>query len=194
MFRALCMLVCLLLAAVGCRGGAGGSGQVGGPDTPAADAGPIDAPDAGRDAGLPDAGPPPPDPHKVGGLGHGPWPLAAITVYGTAQGLLERPISASTDEAENLWVVTTRALYLMRPGDRTFRRYTAADGLHVGPGWTDPPDFTFVAGGKGSAPAQPEIPGKRPAIPPTIGQAFIGYFAHETSGPNAHRTEDPAAH
>jgi hypothetical protein len=108
----------------------------------------------------------------------GPWPAAPITVYGSAQGLLEAPISASTDEAENIWVVTGRALYLLRPGDKTFRRYTAADGLHVGPGWTEPPDFTLVTGGR-------------------AGECFVGYYAHDTHYPpdkNAHTDLDPVAH
>ena len=140
------------------------------------DAGPADAGPA--DAGPADAGPPPPDPHRVGGLGLGPWPAAPITVYGSAQGLLEAPISASTDEAENIWVVTGRALYLLRPGDKTFRRYTAADGLHVGPGWTEPPDFTLVTGGR-------------------AGECFVGYYAHDTHYPpdkDAHTDLDPVAH
>ncbi|MFL5359828.1 MAG: hypothetical protein ACJ78U_02585 [Myxococcales bacterium] len=195
-----------MLAVVACRGGvAGGEAEVGPPGPlgspppdPGADGGtvnpaPVPAP---PDPGPPVVTPPPPDPHKVGGLGAGPWPVAPITVYGSAQGLLERPISASTDEAENLWVVTTRALYLMRPGEGTFRRYTAADGLHVGPGWTEPPDFTFVAGGKGVAAPRPEIPGKRGPIPATIGQAFIGYYAHDThepQNPGAHTNVDPIA-
>jgi hypothetical protein len=122
--------------------------------------------------------PPPPDPHRVGGLGAGPWPTAPITVYGSAQGLFEAPVSASTDEAENIWVVTNRALYLLAPGEKTFRRYTAADGLHVGPGWTEPPDFTFVVGG-------------------SAGECFVGYYAHDTHYPpdlNAHMYTDPIAH
>jgi hypothetical protein len=147
------------------------------------DAGPDDGgtPDAGSpDAGSPDAGSPDagPDPHKIGGLREGPWPLAPITVYDSAQGLFEAPISASTDEAENLWVVTNRALYLLRPGDKTFRRYTAADGLHYGPGWTDGPDITLVVGGR-------------------AGECFIGYYAHDTHNPpvkNAHMIDDPIAH
>src|SRR5436305_10098184 len=203
MGRCVRLLVCML-AVVSCRGGVpGGDAEVGPPGAPAPDPGPdggtVDPPPPVQtpDAGPPVITPPPPDPHQVGGLGAGPWPVANLTVYGSAQGLLERPISASTDEAENLWVVTTRALYLMRPGDRTFRRYTAADGLHVGPGWTEPPDFTFVAGGKGVAAPQPEIPGKRGPIPATIGQAFVGYYAHDTHEPQmpgAHTDVDPIAH
>ena len=97
MMRAVRLLAWLFVAAaVGCRGGPGGGGEVG--TTP--DAGPVDpgppvgTPDAGP-IGTPDAGPPLPDPHKVGGLGAGPWPVAPLTVYGSAQGLHERPISAA---------------------------------------------------------------------------------------------------
>src|SRR4051812_35859360 len=189
MGRCVRLLVCMLTV-VGCRGGVpGGDAEVGPPGAPAPDPGPdggtVDPPPPVQtpDAGPPVVMPPPPDPHKVGGLGAGPWPVAPITVYGSAQGLLERPISASTDEAENLWVVTTRALYLMRPGDRIFRRYTAADGLHVGPGWTEPPDFTFVAGGKGAAAARPAIAGKRDAVSTTTWQTLIRYHTRATPPP-----------
>ena len=159
-----------------------GAPDAGSPDAGSPDAGVPDAglPDAGPpDAGPPDAGPPAPDAHKIGGLGAGPWPAAPLTLYGTAQGLLESPISASTDEAENLWVVSHAALYLLTPGARNFRRFTAADGLHVGPGWTEPPDITMVAGG---AP----------------GQCFVGYYAHDTNvntqPGTAHTSGDPVAH
>ena len=145
------------------------------------DAGPTTTPDAGApdagpaDAGLPDAGPPA---HRIGGLGLGALPSAPLTIYGSAQGLLEAPISASVDESENLWVVTTRALYLMTPGARVFRRYTAQDGLHVGPGYTEPPDITLVEGGAAN-------------------ECFVGYYFHDTNEgntPGAHTIIDPAAH
>ena len=147
-----------------------------GPST-AADAG---APDAGTsDAGVPDAGPVDagPDAHKIGGLGLGALPSSPLTIYGSAQGLLESPISASVDESENLWVVTTQALYVLTPGARVFRRYTAQDGLHVGPGYTEPPDFTLVEGG-----------GKD--------ECFVGYYFHDTNTgntPGAHTNIDPSA-
>ena len=169
--------LCLVLAA--CQSHTVATGSDSNSQGTGPDAGVV--PDGGTDAGTPDAGPPtppPPDPHKVGGLGLGPWPAAPITVYGSAQGLLEAPLSASTDEAENLWVVTQRALYLLRPGDKVFRRLTAADGLHVGHGWTEPPDFTMVVGGR-------------------AGECFVGYFAHDTHtppDPNAHTDLDPIAH
>src|SRR5213075_672739 len=79
------------------------------PPPPGVDAGTLDA-------GVPDAGPVR-DPHKVGGLGAGPFSTAPLTIYGSAQGILEFPVvAASVDEGENLWVVTEKALYLMRPG------------------------------------------------------------------------------
>ncbi|MGQ0508422.1 MAG: WD40 repeat domain-containing protein [Myxococcaceae bacterium] len=61
----------------------------------------------------------------------GPWPIANIT-YGTAQGILETPIlGITTDETENIWIATPKALYVMRPGESRFKRFTAADGLHL---------------------------------------------------------------
>jgi hypothetical protein len=154
-----------------------GPADAGHADAGPADAGPADAgpPDAGPgDAGTPDAGP---DAHKIGGLGAGPFPSGPLTIYGSAQGLLEAPISASVDESENLWVVTPQALYLMTPGARTFRRYTAQDGLHVGPGYTEPPDFTLVEGGAKN-------------------ECFVGYYFHDTNdyAHGAHTNKDPAAH
>jgi hypothetical protein len=178
---------CLVLVfLVACARGSGESESVAAPNntTPSPpaptpltpDAGP---PDAGPpDAGPPDAGPPPPDPHKIGGLGVGPFSTAKLTIYGEGQGLREAPVSASVDEGENLWVVTNEALYLLAPGEKTFRRYTAADGLHYGPGWTEPPDITWVEGG-----------GK--------GECFVGYWFLDTNSgntPGAHTTLDHFAH
>ena len=146
-------------------------------------------PDGGTSDGGTDGGattPPAPDPHKFGGLGVGPWPTAPMTVYGRAEGILEMPIvSASTDELQNVWVVTERALYLMSPGQTHFRRYTSADGLHVGPGYTEPPDFTLVIGGGKAA---------------GNGECFVGYYFHDTHDPPgqkvpfAHTDQDPVAH
>jgi hypothetical protein len=125
-----------------------------------------------------DGGPPPQpgsDPHRIGGMGAGPWGNGTLTVYNASQGLLESPLSASVDESENLWVVTEKALYLLAPGAQKFRRYTAQDGLHVGPGYTEPPDITLVQGG-----------GRN--------ECFVGYFARDTNGPGAHTANDPWAH
>ncbi len=147
-------------------------------ETPVVDAG---VPDAGAaDAGPADAGPADagPDPHRIGGLGPGPFPAGDLFVYGSAQGLLEPPISASVDEAENLWVVSEKALYLMAPGAKVFRRYTAQDGLHYGPGYTEPPDITWVEGGAKN-------------------ECFVGYYFHDTNDSmfmGAHTYLDPYAH
>src|SRR2546422_979424 len=119
-----------------------------------------------------------PDPHRIGGLGLGPFPADPVTIYGSAQGLLEPPISASVDEAENLWVVSQRALYLLAPGAKVFRRYTAQDGLHYGPMFTEAPDITLVEGG-------------------AKGECFVGYYARDTNSSmfkDAHMWTDPWAH
>ncbi|WP_248353910.1 ligand-binding sensor domain-containing protein [Anaeromyxobacter oryzae] len=61
----------------------------------------------------------------------GPWPVANV-IYGQKDGILESPVVAmSTDEGQNRWVATPDALYLLRPGDTTFKRFDAKDGLHV---------------------------------------------------------------
>jgi len=61
----------------------------------------------------------------------GPWAIEN-DVYGGAAGILESPVvGATSDEAENRWVATQGALYLLRPGEKTFRRYTGEDGLHL---------------------------------------------------------------
>ena len=172
--------VLVVAVVVGCKGAseptvdqppvvqADGGGGVVTPPAPTPDAGP-------PDAGPVDAGP---DAHRIGGLGPGPFSMDPLVIYGSTQGLLEAPVSASVDESENLWVVTQRALYLLAPGARTFRRYTARDGLHHGPGFTEPPDITWVEGG-------------------AKGECFVGYFARDTNSrmfPDAHMWTDPWAH
>jgi hypothetical protein len=179
---------CLVLVVlVACARGSGETESVAAPNTTPTPPAPVptpQTPDAGPpdagppDAGPPDAGPPPADPHKIGGLGVGPFSTAALTVYGSSQGLREAPVGASVDEGENLWVVTNQALYLLAPGEKTFHRYTAADGLHYGPGWTEPPDITWVEGG-------------------SKGECFVGYWFHDTNSgntPGAHTYLDPFAH
>lgn len=63
--------------------------------------------------------------------GPGPWPIANRS-YGFAEGILETPIVGhSTDEFQNRWVATREAIYLLQPGQSTFRRFDASDGLHL---------------------------------------------------------------
>jgi hypothetical protein len=62
----------------------------------------------------------------------GSWPVSNVT-YGLADGILETPVvSMTTDEAQNRWVATPRALYLLRPGEKRFTRFDEASGLHLG--------------------------------------------------------------
>ncbi len=61
----------------------------------------------------------------------GPWPVENRT-YDSSSGIRETPVvGMTTDEDQNRWVATQDALYLLRPGDTTFRRYDGSDGLHT---------------------------------------------------------------
>jgi hypothetical protein len=100
----------------------------------------------------------------------GPWPVADLTIYAGAQSLNGTVIDASPDDAQNIWAVTPDALYVLRPGQTTFRRYTAADGLHVQT-YTDPAtgqvtasNITAMAGGLAN-------------------QVFVGYAGYEQEIP-----------
>jgi hypothetical protein len=105
----------------------------------------------------------------------GPWPAAELTVYGAAEGLSGPILDASPDAAQNLWAISADTLYLLRPGEGTFHRYTAADGLHIG-GFTDPYGgaattwLTAMAGGG-------------------AGEVFVGYQGYETPGDPYEDTE-----
>lgn len=92
----------------------------------------------GGQAAPEQAGGPPPAAGSAGGApgavpfgSAGPWPVENV-VYGAAEGILESPVvGVTSDEAQNRWVATPEALYLLRPGERRFRRLDAADGLHL---------------------------------------------------------------
>ncbi|WP_242353158.1 MULTISPECIES: WD40 repeat domain-containing protein [Anaeromyxobacter] len=98
-------------------GGTGGDGGGGGGTTPT----------------PPPVTPPPPEQPPGFQFGtQGPWPVANA-IYGAKDGIEETPVVAmTTDEAQNRWVATPRALYLLRPGETTFRRFDEVDGLHLG--------------------------------------------------------------
>lgn len=95
----------------------------------------------------------------------GPWPTTD-QIYGSAQGLDGEVFDASPDDAQNIWAVAQGALYVMRPGTTTFKKFTAADGLHIQP-FTDPDGhpattwITAVAGGHAN-------------------EAFVGYYGYES--------------
>ena len=66
-----------------------------------------------------------------GAKGPGPWPVGNV-MYGTSDGIAESPVvGMTTDGAQNRWVATHAALYLLRPGEKLFRRYDARSGLHL---------------------------------------------------------------
>lgn len=108
--------------------------------------------------------------------GPGPWPMDNVT-YGAAQGIREQPVvGTSTDEAQNLWVATHNALYLLKPGWTQFKRYDAADGLHLQSNPVSYCDSNFGGGDKScpiyGAAADPgilEIVGGGP------NEVFVGY-------------------
>jgi hypothetical protein len=113
--------------------------------------------------------------------GPGPWPVENRS-YGWADGILESPVvGVSTDEAQNLWVATNTALYLMRPDTGTFRRYSSADGLHL----MDNPDqiredycdSTAIVNGAAYPPGISTIVGG------AADEVFVGYYgADEMNG------------
>lgn len=97
----------------------------------------------------------------------GPWPVADVTWYGSAQGL-GAILDANPDDAQDIWAASNDTLYLLRPGDTTFAKFTAADGLHVGP-FTDAygnPNMTYITAIAGGAP----------------GQVYVGYYGYESLG------------
>jgi len=124
--------------------------------------------------------------------GASPWGTANAK-YGSAEGILEQPVvGATTDEAQNLWVATHAALYMMKPGERTFRRFTASDGLHLPGNAVEYCDRDFAGGdrkcpifGAAADPGISEIEGG------AAGEVFVGYFGIDDgpldwSDPNRH--------
>ena len=112
--------------------------------------------------------------------GSSPWGSANAS-YGAAQGVLEQPVvGATTDEAQNLWLATHSALYLMKPGERAFRRFDARDGLHL-PG--NPAQYcdADIAGGDRRCPIYGAAadPGISEIEGGAAGEVFVGYFGHD---------------
>lgn len=60
-----------------------------------------------------------------------PVPAVDLTTFGSDQGLTGKVIDANPDDNQNIWAATPEALYVLRPGDAKFKRFTAADGLHI---------------------------------------------------------------
>ncbi len=94
-----------------------------------------------------------------------PLPITDLTVFGASQGLTGNVIDAGPDDAQNIWAVTPDALYLLQPGQTTFTRFTAADGLNITP-FTDP-------NGQPTVSSITAVAGGRP------GEVFVGYYGFE---------------
>jgi hypothetical protein len=123
------------------------------------------APDLGLDLAVT---PPPPDLASNADLARdpaGPWPQAALTIYGSGAGL-GAILDSGPDEAQNIWAAADDALYLLRPGASRFVRYTASDGLHIQP-FSDPEGH----------PAQTSITALAAG---GVGQVFVGYYGYES--------------
>ena len=109
--------------------------------------------------------------------GPGPWPVANAT-YGSADGVQETPVvGLVTDAAQNRWLATNAALYLLRPGESRFRRLDARDGLHLPGNPVRYCDSDFTGGDRacpifGAAVA----PGISTIVGGSGGEVFVGYF------------------
>ncbi|HWE27057.1 MAG TPA: hypothetical protein VHB97_03600 [Polyangia bacterium] len=104
----------------------------------------------------------------MGKIGPGPWPLADVTIYGSAQGLGGGIIDANPDEGQNIWAANGETLYVLRPGSSTFQAFTAADGLHIQAftdayGQPNETRITAIAGGRAN-------------------EVMVGYYGYETLG------------
>ncbi|MGZ3425115.1 MAG: hypothetical protein ACXVCV_00635 [Polyangia bacterium] len=101
-------------------------------------------------------------------IGPGPWPVADLTIYGSAQGLGGDLIDANPDEGQNIWAANATTLYVLRPGSSTFQAFTAADGLHIQPftdwyGHSNLTRITAIAGARAN-------------------EVMVGYYGFESDG------------
>jgi hypothetical protein len=95
----------------------------------------------------------------------GPWPVLDLTLYDDSQGLGGPILDASPDDAQNLWAAAPDGVYVLRPGTSRFLKFTAADGLHIGPftdfyGHPNMTSVTAIAGGHAN-------------------EVFVGYYGYE---------------
>lgn len=186
-----------------------GGGSVGPPDSGAPpDAGYTPPPDAGMDAGSPDAGYVAPDAGVDGGTsfgGPGPWPIGNQT-YGANEGIEEMPVvGVTTDETQNLWVATNSALYLMQPGQTRFTRFDANTGSTAVDGYIEhrlhlPGNVAAQCDdAAGLLKPCPEGTAWSPGISEIVGggpnEVFVGYFGyHDPNEPNDNTEQDPYRH
>ena len=175
-------LAAAVLAACSSGGGGGsGGGDGGGVTASQTDGGTAGspAPDAGAPAGGgTDAGTPAGTDGGTSSFtpgGPGPWPLENRT-YGAAEGLTEPAVAVSTDEAQNLWVASRQAVYLLKPGDAKFTRFTSADGLHL----IDNPQYydEDSCSGQKHVPGSASPDGISTLVGGAANEVFVGYFGY----------------
>lgn len=164
-----------------------GGGETAGPGGGGTDGGAGSDGGTGSDAGGGGA----PDGGIIFG-GPGPWPLTNMT-YTRADGILETPVvGTSTDETQNLWVATHDAVYLLKPGDARFKRYAAADGLHL---QSNPVRYcdSMMPGGDRLCPIWGGAvdPGIAEIVGGGPNEVFVGYFG-DLSG--SRLWDDPRRH
>jgi hypothetical protein len=137
-----------------------------------------------------------PTPSAVPFNSQGPWPVANA-MYAAKDGIQETPIVAmTTDEAQNRWVATPRALYLLRPGATTFQRFDETNGLHLGAvtgrtpgpvGWAKYCDDAPIAddGGCGGTViwGGASSEGIKTVVGGEPGEVFVGYGGSHTDPP-----------
>lgn len=137
-------------------------------------------PDAGTPTPTPDAGPAA-EPDAGTGIVFGtpgPWPVEN-KLFDASSGILEsRIVGLTTDESQNIWVATRTALYVMRPGTMTFKRFTATDGLHLMGNPVMYNDVSFMC----SYPVTPECRAAYQAVPGEA--ASPGILEIEGGGPD----------
>ena len=162
---AVCALFCFLAA---CSGSDSSPPMVSG--SPSSNSPPAQPPGSSPPPpqSPPPANPPPPtNPPPAGGAA-GPWPVANLTTYNASQNLMGSVIDAGPDDAQNIWVATPDMLFVLRPGQTTFKPFTAADGLHI-QSFTDTTgttvtNITAMAGGHAN-------------------EVFVGYIGYEQEIP-----------
>jgi len=102
----------------------------------------------------------------------------ANVTYASPDGIQETPVvGLSTDAAQNRWLATNAALYLLKPGETRFRRFDARDGLHLPSNPVRYCDSDFTGGDRacpifGAAVA----PGIRTLVGGGSGEVFVGYY------------------
>jgi hypothetical protein len=117
------------------------------------------------------------------------------TTYGAADGIRESPVvGISTDEKQNIWAATNNALYLLQPGQKTFRRFDAASGLHL---QSNPEQYcdTWAPGHECPIYGGADDPGISEIVGGGPDEVFVGYYGHhDWLSPSDGTFNDPWRH